>query len=202
MLTLIEISCDEISQVRTYPADSAGWRAAWRDFQALVREDLQAAEETRDAAAEADIENYLQSRFPATWPPSGNWRYRQGDRDHAGSPEYQVFLWASTTDGESPARTKAFKVATVSDNLDTFGNRGHVLVAADAQAFEVSRPLAANCGGGFQDYTVGDVVELLVCGEAIRDWARYRFSHVRPLRPMPPNLLSMFWPPAKTPTQE
>jgi hypothetical protein len=202
MLTLIEISCDEVIQVRTYHADQSGWLAALRDFRGLVREDAQDAEETLDARAEARIEAQIQARFPDTWPPAENLRYQQGCLGHGGSPEYQVFLWVEGTDGEEPARPKAFKVATASENLDSFGNRGHVLVAADGQAFEVSRPMAANCGGGFADYVVGDVVELSVRGEDVREWARHRFSCVRPLGSMPPLLLSRFWPQTEPSTKE
>jgi hypothetical protein len=219
VLTLIEISCNEVIQVRTYHADQSGWRAALRDFRELVREDVQ-----DESLPAGQLEDYLQTHFPDTWPPAGNLRYRQGDLAyagspeyqvflwigstdgeapaHAGSPEYQVFLWIGSTDGEAPAHAKAFKVVTVSDNLDSFGNRGHVLVAADGQAFEVSRPMAANCGGGFADYVVGDVVELSVRGEDVREWARHRFSCVRPLGSMPPLLLSRFWPQTEPSTKE
>jgi hypothetical protein len=83
-------------------------------------------------------------------------------------------------------RTKAFNVASVSDNLNSFGLRGMILIAHDGEAWEV--------GASYLHVKKkGDVVQVPVVGEAGRNFASLGFEIPRKLPDAPAGVVEEVW---------
>jgi hypothetical protein len=83
-------------------------------------------------------------------------------------------------------RTKAFNVASVSDNLNSFGLRGMILIAGDGEAWEVG---ASN----LHVKKKGDVVQVPVVGKAGRNFAGLGFEIPRRLPDAPAGVVEEVW---------
>lgn len=82
--------------------------------------------------------------------------------------------------------TKSFKVASVSDNANGFGLRGHVLVAEDGEAWEVG------ITGQFARKQ-GETVRLNLDREGQPDWAFFGAEIPRKLPNAPRNVVNEIW---------
>lgn len=83
-------------------------------------------------------------------------------------------------------QTKAFKVASVSDNTNSFGLTGMILIAADGEAYEV--------GASYLHVKKkGDVVQVPVVGKAGRNFASLGFEIPRRLPDAPPGVVEEVW---------
>lgn len=82
--------------------------------------------------------------------------------------------------------SKVFKVASVSDNSNSFGLRGHVLVAEDGEAWE--------CGitGQFSKKK-GDLVTLRYDDAGALDWAWFGAELPKSLGTAPRNVVNEIW---------
>ena len=94
--------------------------------------------------------------------------------------------------------TKAFKVAALSKNANSFGLYGHVLIAKDGEAWEVAR-----CNGHSGNHVkVGDIIlvpQATVIPEnniphVYLEWARLSFELPRRLTNAPAKVLADVWP--------
>lgn len=79
-------------------------------------------------------------------------------------------------------QTKPFKVASVSDNLNSFGLTGMILMAVDGEAWEVG-------ASSFYVKKKGDVVQVPVVGKSGRNFASLGFEIPRRLPDAPPGVV-------------
>lgn len=89
---------------------------------------------------------------------------------------------------------KLIKVVSISSNANSFGLKGHVLVAKDGEAWEVGRSAYTT-----EPYKVGDIITVeypdTMKPEARSPlWYRGGFEIPRKLDTCPPKLLKQFWP--------
>ena len=82
--------------------------------------------------------------------------------------------------------SKEFKVASVSDNANSFGLRGHVLVAEDGEAWEVG------ITGQFAKKH-GETVRLNLDHDGTPDWAWFGAEIPRKLPDAPRNVVNEVW---------
>ena len=82
--------------------------------------------------------------------------------------------------------SKKFKVASVSDNANSFGLRGHVLIAEDGEAWEVG------ITGQFAQKK-GDVVRINLDRNDELDWAFFGAELPRKLPNAPRNVVNEVW---------
>lgn len=82
--------------------------------------------------------------------------------------------------------TKAFKVASVSDNTNSFGLTGMILIAADGEAYEVGASY-------LRVRKKGDVVLVPVVGKAGRNFASLGFEIPRKLPDAPAGVVEEVW---------
>lgn len=83
-------------------------------------------------------------------------------------------------------QTKAFTVASVSDNTNSFGLTGMILVAADGEAYEV--------GASYMHVKKkGDVVRVPVVGKTGRNFASLGFEIPRKLPDAPAGVIEEVW---------
>jgi hypothetical protein len=83
-------------------------------------------------------------------------------------------------------QTKAFKVASVSDNTNSFGLTGMILIAADGEAFEVA-------ASSLYVKKKGDVVQVPVVGKTRRNFASMGFEIPRRLPDAPAGVVEEVW---------
>lgn len=83
-------------------------------------------------------------------------------------------------------QTKTFKVASVSDNTNSFGLTGMILMARDGEAYEV--------GASYMHVKKkGDVVRVPVVGKTGRNFASLGFEIPRRLPVAPPAVIEEVW---------
>jgi hypothetical protein len=83
-------------------------------------------------------------------------------------------------------QTKSFKVASVSDNTNSFGLTGMILIAADGEAFEV--------GASYMHVKKkGDVVQVPVIGKTGRNFASLGFEIPHKLPDAPAGVVEEVW---------
>ena len=82
--------------------------------------------------------------------------------------------------------SKKFKVASVLDNANSFGLRGHVLIAEDGEAWEVG------ITGQFAQKK-GDVVRINLDRNDELDWAFFGAELPRKLPNAPRNVVNEVW---------
>lgn len=87
---------------------------------------------------------------------------------------------------KKPKQTKAFKVASVSDNTNSFGLRGMILIAADGEAYEVG-------ASSLYVKTKGDVVHVPVVGKAGRNFGTLGLEIPRRLPDAPAGVIEEVW---------
>lgn len=86
--------------------------------------------------------------------------------------------------------TKEFCVAAISDNANSFGLRGHVLVARDGEAMQVGRSISSSAG----QLLVSDVVRLGRLNKAGGyDIAGAGFELADTLKPCPAKVVAEIW---------
>ena len=83
-------------------------------------------------------------------------------------------------------QTKAFKVASVSDNTNSFGLRGMILIAVDGEAYEVG-------ASSLYVKKKGDVVRVPVVGKSGRNFANLGFEIPRRLPDAPAGVVEEVW---------
>lgn len=83
---------------------------------------------------------------------------------------------------------KAFMVADVSQNANSFGLYGHILVARDGEAYESAR----SRGKWHEEYNKGSIVTLQPLGDGW-NWAAAGFEIPRTLDPAPPAVAEEMW---------
>lgn len=94
--------------------------------------------------------------------------------------------------------TKQFKVASISLTHNSFGLRGHVLVAADGEAWEVGRSIANP-----EPWAKGQTVNVPTWeGTGHLAWARMSVELPRRLADVPPEAAAELWPKPPRPVIE
>ena len=85
-------------------------------------------------------------------------------------------------------RTKNFKVLTVSDNPNSFGLHGHILVAKDGEAYEVGR----SRGDWLTPWNKGDIVPITF-HRRNPNWAGLSVEIPRKLPKAPAKVVKEVW---------
>jgi hypothetical protein len=83
-------------------------------------------------------------------------------------------------------QTKAFKVASVSDNTNSFGLTGMILVTRDGEAWEVG-------ASSLYVKKKGDVVQVPIVGKAGLNFASLGFEIPHKLPDAPPGVVEEVW---------
>ncbi len=83
-------------------------------------------------------------------------------------------------------QTKAFMVASVSENTNSFGLTGMILIAADGEAYEVG-------ASSLYVKKKGDVVQVPVVGKTGRNFASLGFEVPRRLSDAPAGVVEEVW---------
>lgn len=83
-------------------------------------------------------------------------------------------------------QTKAFKVASVSNDTNSFGLTGIILMAADGEAWEVGASY-------LHSQKKGDVIHVSCTGKTGRNFASLGFEIPRRLPDAPPGVIEEVW---------
>jgi hypothetical protein len=83
-------------------------------------------------------------------------------------------------------QAKAFKVASVSENTNSFGLTGMILIAGDGEAYEVG-------ASSLYVKKKGDVVQVPVVGKTGRNFASLGFEIPRRLPDAPAGVVEEVW---------
>jgi hypothetical protein len=81
---------------------------------------------------------------------------------------------------------KNFRVVSVSDNANSFGLHGHILIAEDGEAWEAG-------AGTFHGHKKGDTLRLSADRDGEYDWAHHGFEIPRRLPDAPRNVVNEVW---------
>lgn len=85
------------------------------------------------------------------------------------------------------ALAKRFKVVEVSDNSNSFGLKGHILMAPDGETWEAGKTTQFA-------HRVGEIVTLAKSGDGDFNWAYKGFEIPSLIGKAPNELVSKFWP--------
>lgn len=83
-------------------------------------------------------------------------------------------------------QTKTFKVASVSENTNSFGLTGMILMARDGEAYEVG-------ASSLYVKAKGDIVQVPIVGKAGRNFASLGFEISTRLTDAPPGVVEEVW---------